>query len=78
MHFKKKINSVFIKIKEKAHKICEKIKQFLIKNDVEVAMWIGIFFISLATFKVNYIAFLYQTGLVFIFFSVFLLKYPRK
>lgn len=56
----------------------DKIKKFCSKNDVELSIGIGILFILYATFLVNFIAFLYLTGLVFIAFGVYLLKYPKQ
>lgn len=78
MQLKEETTSIFTKIKGKIHDLSVKIKQFICKNDVELTMVTGLFFILLATYKVNYIAFLYVLGFIFIVFSVFLLKFPQR
>lgn len=67
MHFKGKI-----------HGLSAKIKQFICENDVELTMITGLFFISFATYKLNFIAFLYVLGFIFVVLSIFLLKFPQR
>jgi hypothetical protein len=56
----------------------EKIKKFIRNNDVDVLILIGTFFMAVATFKINFIAFLYFIGIIFIGSGLLLLKYPKK
>jgi hypothetical protein len=78
MKFKDKITLFDKAFKEIVLSICANIKVFIKTNDVEISMFIGLFFISYATYKVNYIAFLYLIGFIFVVLSIFLLKFPLR
>lgn len=70
--FKAKIQQTKCKIGEKLNKI----KQFIVQNNVELLIFLGLFFIILASFLLNIIAGFYILGISFIGFAVFLLKFP--
>lgn len=72
--FKTKIQQTKCKIGEKINKI----KQFIVQNNVEVLIFSGLFFIVLASFLLNIIAGFYILGISFIGFAVFLLKFPSS
>ncbi|QLY82239.1 hypothetical protein [Clostridium intestinale] len=78
MKFKNKLTSFINLFKKKALGVGVSIKKNIKENDVELSMGIGLFFIIYATYKVNYIAFLYLIGAIFICLSIFLLKFPLR
>lgn len=72
--FKAKIQQIKSKIDEKFNEI----KQFIVQNNVELLIFLGLFFIILASFLLNRIAGFYILGISFIGFAVFLLKFPSN
>lgn len=62
------------KIKEKF----DNIKLFINLNMVEILLFVGLFFIVIATFMINIILALYVIGIIFIALAIFLVKYPEN
>lgn len=63
---------------DKVKKIVQAIRKFFINNDVDVLIFIGTFFIAFATYRINFIAFLYLIGAIFIGFGLLISKSPKK
>ena len=55
-----------------------KIKEFLIKNNSEILAILGLFFIILATFLLNFIAGIYALGAILTILGVFIAVKPKK
>ena len=72
--FKEKIQQTKCKIGEKLNEI----KQFIVQNNVELLVFLGLFFIILASFLLNIVVGFYILGISFIGFAVFLLKFPSS
>ncbi|MCB2300647.1 hypothetical protein [Clostridium tagluense] len=75
---KNRVKAIYANLKMKIHDNNIKIKNFIKNNDVEILMFIGVSFISIATFSINIIAGLYIVGIAFILLSLFLLKHPLE
>lgn len=55
-----------------------KIKEFLIKNNSEILVILGLFFIVLATFLLSYIAGIYVLGGILATLGIFVAIKPKK
>jgi hypothetical protein len=73
-----KIKPKFKKIKDKTSKKFNRIKEIIVQNNVEILMFLGLFFITLASFILNLILALYVLGGILLALGVFLLRFPSK
>jgi hypothetical protein len=73
-----KIKPKFKKIKDKISEKFNRIKKFIVQNNVEILIFLGLFFIVLASFLVNFILALYILGGILMGLGIFLLKFPSK